>query len=90
MSPFAGNLASDDNLIEDIADAPAFRRKWKEVGKKHRPARYLPDEAEYKIMLMCSRASDNKSHARENYENVPLSDVYRWLAISTAEVPPDD
>lgn len=78
-------MASEDEEIERITEAPAFHRKWKRESQ-HRPAKYLPDETEYDVMRLCVSAAGDVTKGAEWYESLPLTQVYKWLAIRIAEI----
>ncbi len=78
-------MASDNDAIEEVTEARAFKRKWKRPTK-HTAKRFLPDEYEYDVMLICSSAAGDVTVGAQWFETMPLSQVYKWLAIRLAQI----
>lgn len=75
----------EDAEIEQVTDADAFRRKWKHTSK-HKAGRFLPDDIEYDVMRLCVSAAGDVTKGAEWYTDLPLAQVYKWLAVRLAEI----
>jgi hypothetical protein len=80
----------DDREVGEILKWDAFvRDRPLRAGEKRAadippPSAYLPERNEARLMLICTAAAGDPETARRWFDELPLAEVYKWLAVRTA------